>query len=150
MKGDAAKGNKVFAKAESSCTLCHRAGNHGVDFAPALSEIGSKLGKDAIYDSVINPNAGISMGFETTELKLKNGGSALGIVRSETGDQLVLALPGGVTNTFRKDQVAERKKLAVSMMPAGLQALFSQEDFVNLVEYLFSLKSPQGKVAAQK
>ena len=150
MKGDSVKGNAIFAKAESSCTLCHRAGKLGVDFAPALSEIGSKLGKDAIFDSIINPNAGISMGFETTELKLKNGGSALGIVRSETGDQLVLALPGGVTNTFRKDQVAERKKLPVSMMPAGLQTLFSQEDFVNLVEYLFSLKSPQGKVAAQK
>ena len=149
MKGDAEKGKALFARAESSCTLCHRAGNVGVDFAPALSEIGSKLGKDAIYDSIINPNAGISMGFETTELRLKNGTPALGIVRSETADLLVLALPGGVTNTFRKDQIAERKKLPVSMMPTGLQALFSQEDFVNLVEYLFSLKSPQGKAAAK-
>jgi hypothetical protein len=39
------------------------------------------------------------------------------------------------------------------MMPTGLQSLFSQEDLVNLVEYLFSLKSPQAppqKVAAKK
>ncbi len=149
MRGDATRGQAVFAKAESSCILCHRAGNVGADFAPGLSEIGSKLGKDALFDSILNPNAGLSMGFETTELKLKNGVSALGIVRSETGEQLVLALPGGVTNTFRKDQIAGRTKLTISMMPTGLQALFSQEDLVNLVEYLSSLKSPAGKVATQ-
>mgnify|MGYP003506037921 CR=1 FL=1 len=90
------------------------------------------------------------MGFETTELKLKNGVSALGIVRSETGEQLVLALPGGVTNTFRKDQIAGRTKLTISMMPTGLQALFSQDDFVDLVEYLSSLKSPAGKVVGKQ
>jgi putative membrane-bound dehydrogenase-like protein len=149
-RGDAAKGRAIFEKAESSCTLCHRVGNVGVDFAPALSEIGSKLGKDAIYDSIINPNAGLSMGFETTELKLTNGASALGIVRSETADQVVLALPGGVTNAFKKEQIAARKKLTTSMMPTGLQTLFSEEEFVNLVEYLFSLKSPQGRTTAGK
>jgi hypothetical protein len=31
------------------------------------------------------------------------------------------------------------------MMPAGLQALFSQEDLVNLVEYLSSLKAKVAK-----
>ena len=150
MKGDAEKGKVLFAKAESSCTLCHRVGSIGVDFAPGLSEIGSKLGKDAIFDSILNPNAGISMGFETTELKLKNGSSALGIVRSETDGNVVLVLPGGVTNTFKKDQIAGRTKLPVSMMPSGLQALFSQEDLVNLVEYLYSLKTPAGKIATKK
>jgi putative heme-binding domain-containing protein len=149
MKGDVAKGRAIFARAESSCTLCHRVGQVGVDFAPALTEIGSKLGKDAIFDAILNPNAGISMGFETTDLKLKNGTSALGIVRSDTGEQLVLALPGGVTNTFPKNQIVTRTKLAISMMPTGLQSLFSQEDLVNLVEYLFSLKSPQARMAAK-
>ncbi|MEI6534627.1 MAG: c-type cytochrome, partial [Verrucomicrobiaceae bacterium] len=141
LKGDAAHGKAVFAKAESSCTLCHRIGETGVDFAPALTEIGSKLGKDAIYDSIINPNAGISMGFETSVLTLKNGQSAMGIVRSETKDLIVLALPGGVTNSFGKNDVKERKKLPTSMMPPGLQMIFSQQDFVDLVEYLSSLKA---------
>jgi putative heme-binding domain-containing protein len=148
MKGDASKGRELFAKAESSCTLCHRVGNTGVDFAPGLSEIGTKLGKDAIFDSILNPNAGISMGFETTELKLKNGSSALGIVRSETDGNVVLVLPGGVTNSFAKQEIASRSKLPVSMMPTGLQALFTKEQLVDLVEYLSSLKAPAGKAAA--
>jgi putative heme-binding domain-containing protein len=152
LKGDPAKGKALFARAESSCTLCHRIGNLGVDFAPALTEIGSKLGKDAIYESILSPNAGISMGFETTELKLKNGSSALGIVRSETNEQVVLALPGGVTNTFAKTDIAGRTKLPISMMPTGLQMMFTQEQLVDLVEYLSSLKAAnpaKAPVAAQ-
>jgi putative membrane-bound dehydrogenase-like protein len=142
MKGDVAKGKAIYAKAESTCTLCHRVGDLGADFGPGLTEIGSKLGKDVLYESLINPNAGVSMGFETWQITLKNGSVAMGIIRSETNDQLVLALPGGVANTFEKRQIADRKKLGSSMMPAGLQAMFTQEDLVNLVEYLASLKAP--------
>jgi putative heme-binding domain-containing protein len=141
LKGDSAKGKDLFARAESSCTLCHRIGTLGVDFAPALTEIGSKLGKDAIYESILSPNAGISMGFETTELKLKNGTVALGIIRSDTNESLVLALPGGVTNAFNKSDIASRTRLPTSMMPTGLQMLFTQQQLVDLVEYLSSLKA---------
>lgn len=144
IKGDAEKGKAIYAKAESTCTLCHRVGNIGADFGPGLTEIGSKLGKEVIYESILNPNAGVSMGFETWQITLKNGTIAMGIVRSETNDELVLALPGGVANSFNKQQIAERKKLPSTMMPSGLQSMFSQEDLVNLVEYLASLKVAGG------
>jgi putative membrane-bound dehydrogenase-like protein len=140
LKGDAAKGRAVFERAESSCMTCHRAGDKGVDFAPALTEIGTKLPKEQLYDSIINPNAGLSMGFETTQLTLKDGGAGVGIVRSETGEELVLALPGGATQKFRKGDVAKREKLTTSLMPSGLNQALSQDDLVNLVEYLATLK----------
>lgn len=142
LKGDVERGKAIYAKAESTCTLCHRVGAIGADFGPGLSEIGSKLGKEVLYESILAPNAGVSMGFETWQITLRNGTIAMGIIRSETNDELVLALPGGVANTVEKRQIADRKKLPSSMMPAGLQALFSQEDLVNLVEYLASLKAP--------
>ena len=118
---------------------CHRIGGAGVDFGPALSEIGSKLPKEAIYDAIINPNTGISMGFETTQLETKDGG-ATGIVRSETADELVLALPAGATMKFPKKQITKREKLTTSMMPSGLNQALSQQDLTDLVEYLASLK----------
>lgn len=145
LKGDTAKGKAIYAKAESTCTLCHRVGDLGADFGPGLSEIGSKLGKDVLWESLLNPNAGVSMGFETWSITLKNGQAAMGIIRSETRDELVLALPGGVANTFEKKQIEKREKLPTTMMPTGLQAMFSQEDLVNLVEYLASLKTKVAK-----
>ncbi|MDR3404426.1 MAG: NPCBM/NEW2 domain-containing protein [Chthoniobacter sp.] len=142
IKGDAAHGKTLFERAESSCITCHRVNDKGVDFAPALSEIGSKLPKEAIFDAIINPNASISMGFETTQLQAKDGTVAIGIVRSETNDDLVLALPGGATNKFAKRDIAKREKLATSMMPSGLNQALSQQDLVDVVEYLASLKKP--------
>ena len=137
--GDISKGKAIAERLESSCVTCHRIGGAGVDFGPALSEIGSKLPKEAIYDAIINPNTGISMGFETTQLETKDGG-ATGIVRSETADELVLALPAGATMKFPKKQITKREKLTTSMMPSGLNQALSQQDLTDLVEYLASLK----------
>ena len=63
-------------------------------------------------------------------------------MRSETGDELSLALPGGAAITYQKRDVAKRDKLPNSMMPSGVNQALTQEDLVNLVEYLASLKKP--------
>lgn len=140
LKGDQAKGRAVFERAESSCVTCHRINDKGADFGPALSELGSKLPKEAIYDAIINPNTGLSMGFETTQLTMRDGTIAMGILRSETREEVVLALPGGVTAQFRTGEIGKREKLTTSMMPSGLNQALTQGDLVNLVEYLVSLK----------
>ena len=141
LKGDAAQGKIVFERPASSCVLCHRIGNLGVDFGPALSGIGAKLPKEAIFDSIINPNAGISMGFETTELNLRSKNTAMGIVRSETAQEIILALPGGALQKFSTADIQRRNKLTTSMMPSGLNQALTQQDLVDLVEYLSTQKA---------
>lgn len=140
-KGDAEKGRAVFERVETSCVTCHRIGEKGSDFGPALSEIGTKLPKEQLYENIISPNAGVSMGFETTQIMLRDNTAAVGIVRSETNEELILGLPGGATNKVRKGDIAKREKLPVSMMPSGLNQALTQDDLVNLVEYLASLKA---------
>ena len=141
LSGDPAKGKAIFERAESSCITCHRVGDKGVDFGPALSEIGTKLPKETIFESIINPNAGVSMGFETWQFTLKDGSAALGLIRSETNDEVLVALPGGATNKLTKNQIAKREKLPNSMMPSGLNQALSKDDLVDLVAYLSSLKA---------
>ncbi len=145
LKGNAEAGREIFERPASSCTLCHRVGVHGVDFAPALDDIGSKLGKEAIYDSIIHPSAGIAAGFETTQITLKDGQNILGILRSETQEQLTLAFPGGATGALPKADIVTRKILPTSMMPEGLPALFSHQDLAHLVEYLSTLRGRSSK-----
>jgi len=142
LKGNLARGKAIAERAESSCVTCHRIGDKGVDFGPALTEIGSKLPKEALYDAIINPNTGVSMGFETSQIQARDGTVVIGIVRSETNDEIVLALPGGAANSFAKKQIAKRDKLATSLMPSGLNQALSQQDLVDMVEYLVSLKKP--------
>ena len=141
LSGDIVRGKGVFERASSSCVACHRIGDRGVDFGPALGEIGGKLPKEAIFDAILNPNAGISMGFETAEVKLRGGGQALGIVRSDTSEELVLALPGGSLQKFGKSEVQRVSKLSTSLMPSGLNQALTKDELVDLVAYLSSLKA---------
>ena len=141
MKGDITRGKEIFAKMEATCVTCHRDDQVGVDFGPGLAEIGSKLGKDALYEAIIAPNAGVSMGFETVQISLKSGDSAVGIVRSETPEEVILVMPGGIQNSYKKTDIAKREKLTYSLMPEGLQTILPTQDLVDLVEYLSSLKA---------
>src|SRR5262249_705154 len=61
-KGDAAKGAEVFRRETVGCIKCHQVNGEGIDFGPNLSEIGTKLAKEAIYEAILDPSAGISFG----------------------------------------------------------------------------------------
>lgn len=143
LPGNSERGRVVFERPASSCVTCHRIGMVGADFGPALGAIGAKLPKEAIFEAIINPNAGISMGYETSEVHLREGGQALGIVRSETADELVLVLPGGVLQRFPRNEVKKVSKLQTSMMPSGLNQALTLEELVDLVDYLSKQRAAQ-------
>ena len=135
--GDATNGAKVYSML---CTMCHVVDGAGIDYGPALSEIGSKLGKDALYEAILYPSNGIEHNYATTSLTLQDGNSALGIQISETADELALKAIGGIVMRYKKAAIAQKATLKTSSMPAGLQAAMTQQELVDLVEYLASLK----------
>jgi putative membrane-bound dehydrogenase-like protein len=137
LKGNTANGKKVFA---TYCATCHMAGNTGVNFGPALSEIGSKLTKGALYDAIITPDAGISFGFEGIFFKLKDGSQVLGYIAGETKEEVDVRTAGGQGVKINKSTIVSRKPYEHSLMPTGLATAMPQQDLVDLVEYLSSLK----------
>jgi putative heme-binding domain-containing protein len=138
--GDSARGAAVFRRQDVGCINCHQVNGEGVDFGPKLSEIGTKLGKDALYEAILDPSAGIAFGYEGWSIELKNGDEAFGLIASETEDEIVVKAQGGVLTHYKKADVAKREKQAQSIMPQGLQATMTTGEFVDLVEYLASLK----------
>ncbi len=140
LKGDPAKGAALFRKETIGCFKCHQVNGEGTDFGPALSEIGTKLGKDALYESILDPSAGISFGYEAWQLNLKNGEEAYGLISSETADEISLKTLGGIITRYKKSDVLSRVKQKLSIMPAGLQQAMSTQDLVDLVEYLSTLR----------
>ena len=138
--GDPAKGAAIFRRADVGCINCHQVNGEGTDFGPKLSEIGTKLGKEALGEAILDPSAGISFGFETWNVKLKNGDEALGLIVSETEEELSLKAVGGTVTRYPKSTITGREKQALSAMPAGLQQNLTTQDFVDLLEYLASLR----------
>lgn len=138
--GNPERGAAVFRREESACIKCHQVEDQGIDFGPRLSEIGTKLGKDALYEAILNPSAGISFGYEAWALELKNGDEPFGLIVSETPDEVAVKAQSGIVTRFRKADVIRREQQKTSIMPAGLEQTMTVEDLVDLVEYLTTLK----------
>ena len=140
MKGDAKHGAEVFSRETVGCAKCHVVNGQGVDFGPALSEIGSKLGKDALLEAILDPSAGISFGFEAWSVESKDGEEFFGLIVSETGEELSVKTVGGVVTKLKKSTLARRQQSKLSIMPAGLQQAMTPQELADLLEYLASLK----------
>lgn len=136
-KGDPEKGKAAFMKV---CVACHKAGDIGIDFGPALSEIGDKLPKDALYTAIIDPSAGVSFDYVGYTLQMTDGSSLVGIITSETEQTISVKVPGGVVLSVDKSKLKSKQQMAVSLMTPGLQATFTEQELVDLVEYLTTLR----------
>ena len=138
MKGDAKTGEELFTKA--TCNTCHRVKGQGIDFGPDLSQIGSKLGRDAIFEAVLYPSAAISHGFLGLAVTKKEGTAMVGYATGETDEALQLRLPGGVDQSILKKDIAKREDLPLSLMPPGLAAVVGAQGLVDLVTWLEAQK----------
>lgn len=140
MKGDLANGARIFTNASPGCANCHVVNGRGVELGPNLSEIGTKLGKDALIESILEPSSGVSFGFEAWNFTLKGGDEVYGLLASETTDEVAVKNIGGIITRLKKSDLALRQQSKLSIMPAGLQAAMTAQELVDLVEYLAALK----------
>lgn len=137
LPAEAPRGAKVF---ENICAKCHQVGGIGTEFGPNLSEIGGKLGKDALVTSILEPSAGISFGYEGVMLTLTDGSEKTGYILSENEKEVTLREAEGIATAYPKDEIEERTRLTLSLMPEDLEKGMSAQDLADLLEFLASLK----------
>lgn len=140
MKGNARNGGALFGTI-GKCATCHIVNGEGKEVGPNLSEIGAKLSRQAMFESIIFPSAGISHNYESWLIELKNGTTQAGIIVSDDGKSISLKGPDAIVRTFANDDIEQRTKQKISLMPADLAKLLSQEEMVDVVEYLTTLKN---------
>jgi putative heme-binding domain-containing protein len=140
--GDVVRGKQVFATV-GTCIKCHKVKGEGKDVGPDLSEIGSKLSKEAMYVSILDPSAGINFNYETYTLLLEDGTIVSGILVSQTDDGVQIKTAEAITKKFTRDEISGMKKQTVSLMPQDLQKALTAQNLVDVVEYLTTLKKPQ-------
>ena len=137
--GNIDQGQQVFRTPEFTCVNCHQIGDVGKDIGPALTEIGKKLGKDALFDAILNPSAGISFDYEGWNITLNSGDELTGMVLSKTDTHWTLKNLLGQTIEVPLNEVFEKQKMTQSLMPNGLGLLLGKEKLVDLVAYLSTL-----------
>jgi putative heme-binding domain-containing protein len=137
--GDAVRGKELFAGV-GSCAKCHKVRGEGKEVGPDLSEIGSKLSKEAMYVSILDPNAGVSFNYETWLARTFDGTTLSGILVSQTDDAVELKTAEAIVHKLKRHDIEALKKLPTSLMPADLQKQLQAQDLVDIVEYLATLK----------
>lgn len=134
-KGEVEKGKTLAA---TYCIACHKIGNEGVDFGPALSQIGGKLSREGLINAIINPSEGMGFGYETQLVKFKDGKEIRCIVNSKTENDLIVKLVGSSDQTIYKlADIASITQLSESLMPAFP---LTEQELVDLVSYLEGMR----------
>ncbi|MEZ6068027.1 MAG: c-type cytochrome [Planctomycetaceae bacterium] len=137
--GDATHGSVLF-HSTATCATCHQVGTLGKNVGPNLSEIGKKLAKEAMYESILYPSAAISHNFENWLVVDDDGNQYSGLLVSETDDAVEIKDPKGLVRSVPRGKIEVMKKQEVSLMPADLQKLLTASELVDIVEYMTTLK----------
>ncbi len=138
--GNVTAGKTVF-QTTGTCNKCHKVLGEGTSVGPDLSEIGSKLSREAMYISILDPSAAISHNFESYVMLTDEGVQIAGLLVSQTDQAITLRTSEGIDKTVEQDAIENFKKQTKSLMPQDLQRLMTAEQLVDLVEYLMTLRA---------
>jgi len=139
-KGVADNGKAVFRRI---CVACHKFGSEGIEYGPQMDGVATRLKREDIIESVLDPNAKIAPGFLTTNVETNSGGTSSGFVIGETPETLTLRIAGGLKQEIKVADIKKRENIKQSSMPEGLANGMSPGEFLDLIEFLSSLKTAQ-------
>ncbi len=146
--GDIAAGRALFAS--MSCAQCHSVDGSGSKAGPDLSAIGDKFMKSDLIASVLDPSSTIAVGYDNTILTLRDGTIASGVIKQATDDWLEVMGADARAIRIPTSNIAKRETSPVSLMPLGLHAAGSPQDFANLISYLGSLHMRTAGIAPEE
>ncbi len=138
-KGDAVTGEKLF-RTTGTCANCHVVKKQGKVVGPDLSEIGSKLTREAMFVSILDPSAGISHNYESYQALMDSGQTVVGLMVSQSEDKVTLKDAQAIERTLLRSEIEQFRKQEKSMMPENLIENLSVQDLVDIVEYMLTLK----------
>jgi quinoprotein glucose dehydrogenase len=140
--GNAKHGHQVFAeKAEAACMRCHAYKGEGGDVGPDLAKISQAMDRVYILESIVDPNAKIAPGYDSVLLSLNSGDAVMGILKSETQDELtIINVADGKQQKIKTADIKERTH-APSPMPPGLGEVLGKRDLRDVVEFLATGKT---------
>ncbi|MCB1077893.1 MAG: c-type cytochrome, partial [Verrucomicrobiae bacterium] len=131
--GDPEKGKLVFQKA--ACMTCHQLGGIGVQVGPALADVRAKPA-EALLTDILDPNRAVEERWAAYTVTTKDGRQLAGLIAGETASAVEIRLPGGLSETVARDQIAKMETTGISLMPVGLEAAITKEEMPDLLAFL--------------
>jgi putative membrane-bound dehydrogenase-like protein len=130
------QGEAIFVKAK--CAACHVFGTVGKGGGPDLSTVASRFRRRDILEAIMYPSKVVSDQYTGMEVSTKDGATFIGILAGENDTTLTMITAYGDRVEIAKDNIAEKKNATASIMPEGLHKTLSQDELVQLIQYLES------------
>ena len=131
INGDYEKGKMHFL---ARCSTCHRLDDVGRDVGPNLKALSDKS-RQSLFDAILNPSSSIEPQYLAYNIEYK-GENIFGLIQSETSNSLIVKLLDGTTRVVKRDEITNLQGTGKSIMPEGLEAGLSVEDFADLLGFL--------------
>lgn len=137
--GNPRKGGNLFYRHEGAqCVRCHTIWEYGGDAGPVLSGVASRLSREELLLSMVEPSAQFSAGYAVVTLELKDGETVAGIVQEESDTQIIVKAGKDRTQTIDKDNIAKRENVPSAMLP--MKEVLTKGELRDLVAFLGSLE----------
>ncbi|MEZ4775815.1 MAG: HEAT repeat domain-containing protein [Bacteroidia bacterium] len=137
--GDEQKGRQIFSRNESAmCTRCHSIREGGATVGPNLAEVGNRLSREKLLESLVDPGAQLAPGYGIVMLSMKDGSKKNGVLLEETASYMMIRIGDHVPEKVLKADISDRQN-APSSMPA-MGNILNRREIRDLVEFLSTLK----------
>ena len=129
LNGDAKEGRLVYTML---CADCHAPDKQ---LGPDLRSITDRSG-EGLLASIIDPSRQVDPKYMAYTVVLKNGRAMVGIIGSESGQSLLIKVPGTGDQSIIRNQLKSLTSLDQSLMPNGLEAGLTHQKIAHLIEFL--------------
>jgi len=127
--GNAAKGQELFFGA-AGCSRCHMYRGQGGRLGPDLSRIGQARSARELNAAISQPHRDLVRGFETVEVRMRDGSRILGVRKNEDTFSLQVIDQAEKLHLLNKTEVASVRLTGKSLMPEGAVSGHQLEDVI--------------------
>ena len=149
-EGDVARGEKLFNDEQKLlCAKCHSVDGSAGKAGPDLIAAGDAFGRRDLVAAVLEPSATIAPGYGALIVETKKGEAFQGVLKQATDAGIQIMSADGKLVSITTADIKEKSGSTISLMPEGLCAGLSLQEFTDLIEYLTTLKQPESTLASE-
>jgi putative heme-binding domain-containing protein len=142
-RGHEKRGQLWFAKL--NCANCHTVSPGESPRGPYLPNVAKTYNRGQLAEAILEPSKTLAQGFVTETFALEDGNQVTGFVTEEAATRITLRDAEGREIILSPEEIEDRAKQSISVMPEGLVDHLGPQDLRDLLDYVQSL----GKLAEE-
>jgi len=137
--GDPRRGESLFFQGQVSCSQCHQIKGRGHAVGPDLSDLGKRLNREKILESLLDPSRTVDPKYAAFVVETQQGKLHTGIVVARDAKEVVLKQAGNETIRIAAKEIASITQQSKSLMPEQALSELTRQQALDLLEFLTGL-----------